>query len=486
MKKLLKKLIPNFLLSLYHWKLAFLGALIYGWPARKLKVIGVTGTKGKTTTCNLIAQILQGAGYKTGMATTVNFRIGEREWINEYKQTMLGRFRLQKLLRQMVREGCQYAVIETSSEGILQHRHRFIDYSVAVFTNLSPEHIERHGSFENYRAAKLELFKKVAKKENGVGVYNLDDSNVGYFLAADVKNKVGYGMNTPHPSPLLNRGEGENPPKPSFKKEGDSSLYKREVGRDFKISNIRLSPNKTEFDFDGKPFDAAQGKHFEMPLIGEFNVANAAAAICAARSQGIELEKIKEILKNAKPAPGRLEVVNEGQPFTVIVDYAHEPASLEAVYKNLKIFNPRKIIAVLGAQGGGRDKAKRAVMGKIAAQYADYIILTNEDPYDENPQAIVDDVAAGIGNSSRCHSGESRNPDWMPDQVRHDRRKDIEIFKILDRREAIKKALSLAQAGDIVIITGKGGEVWMCVENSKKIPWDDREIVRTELKLLSQ
>jgi len=203
MKKILKKIIPNFLLSRYHWKLAFLGALIYGFPSRKLKVIGVTGTKGKTTTCNLIAQILQGAGYKTGMATTVNFRIGEKEWINEYKQTMLGRFRLQKLLRQMVREGCQYAVIETSSEGILQHRHRFIDYSVAVFTNLSPEHIERHGSFENYREAKLGLFKKVARKKDGIGVYNLDDENVEHFLKPNIKNKFGYGLKTQNTNPKI-------------------------------------------------------------------------------------------------------------------------------------------------------------------------------------------------------------------------------------------------------------------------------------------
>jgi len=431
---MLKKLIPNFIFSLYHWKLAFLGAVIYGFPSRKLKVIGVTGTKGKTTTCNLIAQILQGAGFKTGMATTVNFRIGEKEWINEYKQTMLGRFRLQKLLRQMVREGCQYAVIETSSEGILQYRHRFIDYSVAVFTNLSPEHIEHHGSFENYRAAKLKLFEAVAKKEDGVGVYNLDDSNAEYFLKIPVVKKYGYSLNLPQP--LLKEG---------------GSLPKGRVREDleqFQISNIKLLSNKTEFDFDGKSF--------EMPLIGEFNVANAAAAICVGLSQGIGLEKIKEILKNAKPTPGRLEVVNEGQPFTVIVDYAHEPASLEAVLKTLKIFNPRKIIAVLGAQGGGRDKAKRAVMGKIAAQYADYIILTNEDPYDENPQQIIDDVAAGVTNK--------------------------EIFKIIDRRQAIKKALTLVQVGDIVILTGKGGEVWMCVENGKKIPWDERKVVLEELR----
>ena len=195
MKNLLKKIIPNFIFSLYHWKMAFLGALFYGFPSRKLIVIGVTGTKGKTTTCNLIAQILQGAELKTGMATTVNFRIGEKEWINEYKQTMLGRFKLQKLLRRMVNEGCKYAVIETSSEGILQHRHRFIDYSIAVFTNLSPEHIERHGSFENYREAKLELFKKVARKKNGIGIYNLDDENAEYFLQAPIKNKIGYSIN---------------------------------------------------------------------------------------------------------------------------------------------------------------------------------------------------------------------------------------------------------------------------------------------------
>jgi UDP-N-acetylmuramoyl-L-alanyl-D-glutamate--2,6-diaminopimelate ligase len=413
-------------------------------------VIGVTGTKGKTTTCNLIAQILQGAGFKTGLATTVNFRIGEREWINEYKQTMLGRLRLQKLLRQMVREDCKYAVIETSSEGILQHRQRYIDYSVAVFTNLSPEHIERHGSFEKYREAKLKLFKKVARKKDGVGVYNMDDPNVEYFLKISVAKKLGYFL---------------NPPQPSFKKEGDSSLYKREVGRDFKISDIKLSSNKTEFFINGE--------NFEMPLIGEFNVQNAAAAICVGLSQGIDIEKIRGILKNAKPTPGRLEVINTGQSFTVIVDYAHEPASLEAVYKTLKVFNPhtsrgegaspRKIIAVLGAQGGGRDKSKRAVMGEIVARYADYIILTNEDPYDENPQQIIDDVTKGI----TLRQGSRQN-----------------LYEILDRREAIKKALSLAQSGDIVILTGKGGEVWMCVENGRKISWNESEVVRQELTAL--
>lgn len=448
MKKLLRKIIPNFVLSWYHFCLAYLGVVIYGFPSRKLIVIGVTGTKGKTTTCNLIAQILQGAGFKTGMATTVNFRIGDKEWINEYKQTMLGRFRLQKLLRQMVREGCKYAVIETSSEGILQHRHRFIDYSLAAFTNLSPEHIERHGSFEKYREAKVKLFEVVARKKDGVGVYNLDDENVEYFLKFPIKNKITYGNNSPPPSRKASEGQCQ----PSF------TLREGEIQK-FQISNVKLLPNKTEFDLDKA--------HFEMPLIGEFNVYNAVAAICAAQSQGVATGRIKEILKNAKPAPGRLEVINCGQPFTVIVDYAHEPASLKAVCETLKIFNPKKIIAVLGAQGGGRDKRKRSELGRIAGEYADVVIVTNEDPYDENPVAILDDIEAGF---SKTPNSKLQIPKYE---------------KILDRREAIKKALTLAGAGDIVILTGKGGEVWMCVGGNKKIPWSDRGIAEEYLKSMA-
>ncbi|MFH0852250.1 MAG: UDP-N-acetylmuramoyl-L-alanyl-D-glutamate--2,6-diaminopimelate ligase [bacterium] len=468
MKNLIKKFIPDFILYWYHWKMAVLGALIYGFPSKKLIVIGVTGTKGKTTTCNLIAQILNGAGLKTGMATTVNFRIGEKEWVNESKMTMLGRFGLQKLLRQMVREGCKYAVIETSSEGILQHRHRFIDYSVAVFTNLSPEHIERHGSFEKYREAKLKLFEAVARKKNGTGVYNLDDENAGHFLEIPVAKRYGYSLNLPQP--LLKEG-------------GSLPLGRvREDFRQFQISNIKLSPSKTEFDFDNA--------HFEMPLIGEFNVFNVAAAICVGVSQGIDPNKIKEILKNVKSTPGRLEVVDCGQPFTVIVDYAHEPASLEAVYKAIKVFNPRKIIAVLGAQGGGRDKRKRPELGRIAGEYADTIIVTNEDPYDESPEQIIEDVAAGVAPpchpgldpGSRCRPCESRDQN-LDSRFRGDDRK-CEIFKIVDRKEAIKKALSLAETGDVVILTGKGGEVWMCVENGKKIPWNERKIVEEELAKL--
>ena len=446
--------------SLYHFLLAFLGALIYGFPSRKLIVIGVTGTKGKTTTCNLIKQILKGAGRKTGMITTVNMSDGEKEWINDLKQTMPGRFMLQKLLSQMVKNGCKYAVIETSSEGILQHRHGFLDYKIAVFTNLSPEHIERHSSFEKYRETKIKLFKKAAKKSGGVGVYNLDDENIDYFLAPHISLQYGYAIKDSH---TIKNNKNNIPPNPRFSK------LKR-----FNIADIVLGRGKTSFTFNGEKL--------EMPLIGEFNVYNAAAAICVALSFKIPIQKIKEVLSRAKPALGRLEIVDKGQNFTVVVDYAHEPVSLEAVYKTItnlhlsstnntnireisghirKYSRKGKLICLLGSQGGGRDKWKRVAMGKIAAEYCDYIVLTNEDPYDEPPEEILNDIEKGVLEAS-------------PDMAKG-------IYKIIDRREAIKKAISLARKGDVVILTGKGGEVWMCAEGGKKIPWEEKKIVEEVL-----
>ncbi|MEK7555581.1 MAG: UDP-N-acetylmuramoyl-L-alanyl-D-glutamate--2,6-diaminopimelate ligase [Patescibacteria group bacterium] len=415
---------------IYHFLMAFFAVLIYGFPSKKMIVIGVTGTKGKSTTCYLIAQILEAAGFKTGMATTVLFKIGEKEWINDSKQTMLGRFQLQKLLKEMVNAGCLYAVIETSSEGILQYRHRFIDYDIVVFTNLSPEHIERHGSFENYQSAKIRLFEKVAQKSDGVGVYNLDDENVKFFLEPKISQQHLYAL--------------------KFKKMtgGIQNLYK--------ITDIKSKKRGTSFLFNNEKFG--------MSLIGEFNIYNAAGAICVALSQGISMEKIKTALSQVKAPPGRFEVVDKGQDFTVIIDYAHEPASLEAVYKaagklktsaiggSAKGGKNSKLICLLGGQGGGRDKWKRPKMGEIALKYCDKIILTNEDPYDENPLQIINDIESGL-------------------------LKIKNIYKIINRKEAIRRALSLAKKGDIVILTGKGGEVWMCVKNEKKIPWDERKIV---------
>ncbi|MFA5098956.1 MAG: UDP-N-acetylmuramoyl-L-alanyl-D-glutamate--2,6-diaminopimelate ligase [Candidatus Paceibacterota bacterium] len=425
----IKKIIPVKLFRLaqpaYHFCLAYLGALVYGFPSRKMFVVGVTGTKGKSTTSYLIAQLLNSAGLKTGMATTVLFKIGEKEWLNSSKQTMLGRFQLQQLLAKMAKEGCEYAVVETSSEGILQYRHTFIDYDAAVFTNLSPEHIERHGSFENYRDAKVKLFEKVAEKENSVGVYNLDDANVGYFLAPKIPNQYVFTSN--------------------LKMPGGS------IGNLYQITKIKSGSSGTSF--------LINNEEIKTPLIGRFNVYNAAAAICFVLSQGVEMAEVKKAMTEIKPPPGRLELV-KANGFNVVVDYAHEPASLEAVYKAViesKIKSPKgEMVCLFGSQGGGRDKWKRQAMGRVAAEYCDKIILTNEDPYDESPIEIINQVSEGIvidGKNSKV------------------------VYKIIDREEAIKKAISLAGKDDAVVLTGKGGEVWMCVENGKKIPWDERKTV---------
>ena len=444
--RIIEKLIPRpifeFFQPAYHYLLAFSAALFYGFPSKRMIVIGVTGTKGKTTTCNLIHHILNSSGYKTGLSTTINFKIGDEEWKNDLKQTMPGRFYLQKLLSRMVKAGCQYAVIETSSEGIVQYRHRFIDYDAAVFLNLSPEHLDRHKGFENYRQAKVELFKKISHKQNSAAVYNFDDERVIHFIKPKAAKKYGYTI-----------------------------VGKRQLSvADYRL-DYELRITDCKFKSDGTEFKA-NGYNFKTNLIGEFNIYNAAAAICAALSQNILIEQIQKSLLSFQPPAGRMEVINMGQDFSVIIDYAHEPKSLESAYKavidsKLKTHNS-KLICLLGAAGGGRDKWKRPEMGKISAQYCDEIILTNEDPYDESPIEILNQIEEGIRANPLLNK---KNP-----------RQSASIYKIIDRREAIKKALSLAKKGDAVVLTGKGGEVWMCAENNKKIPWNEEGIVKSLLK----
>jgi len=443
--RFLEKLIPKKIYEwgqpIYHFGLAFLGALIYGFPSRKLYVIGVTGTKGKTTTCNLIYHFLDSYGFKTGLLTTVNFKINKQEWPNTTKQTMLGRFGLQKWLKRMAKEGCEYAVVETSSEGILQFRHRFIDYNMAVFTNITPEHIERHKGFENYRAAKVKLFDKVAKRKDGVGIYNLDDENVSIFLEPRITKRIGYSIKNNF----------------QFSISNFQSI--------FNVSNVQLFSDRSEFNV----FET----YFVSSLLGEFNVYNAAAAIAVAAELKIPITDIKNYLLDFKGVPGRMEMIKADGGFTVVVDYAHEPASLEAVYETARgqmLDVDGKLIGVLGAQGGGRDKWKRKIMGEIAARYCDFVILTNEDPYDEDPYRILADIKSG-----------------MSDVLNLATKQEFSIsnaFEVIDRKEAIKRALLLAHSGDTVVLTGKGGEVWMCVENGKKIPWNEKEVVEELLKII--
>ena len=349
-KSFVRKLIPGFVLSIYHYKLALLGALIYGFPSRKLIIIGVTGTSGKSTTVDLITKILERSGEKVASISTIRFKIANKEWKNNLKMTMPGRFKIQKFLRQAVNAGCKYVVLEVASEGVKQSRHKFIKFDSAVFTNLSPEHIESHGGFEKYRKAKLKFFKAVKNKH----FINIDDENAKYFIEIKAKEIIKFSL-------------------------GD-------------VKNLKVDESGSSFQL--------QDTKFQIQLMGQFNVYNALCAICVANSYGVSLDVCKDALEKAKGIEGRMEVVVKN-PFTVIVDYAHTPEQLENVYKTL---NPRpltldpKLICVLGSCGGGRDKWKRPVLGELASKYCNEIIVTNEDPYDENPEQIIDKVIMGITN----------------------------------------------------------------------------------------
>jgi UDP-N-acetylmuramoyl-L-alanyl-D-glutamate--2,6-diaminopimelate ligase len=387
--------------------LAFLGAVIYGFPSKKIEVIGVTGTNGKTTVVNMVAGVLEEKEYKVASLSSVKFKIAEKETPNMLKMTMPGRFKIQKFLKQAVLAGCQYAILEVSSEGVKQHRHRFIDFSVAVFTNLSPEHIESHGGFERYREAKGKFFKAVKK----IHIINIDDKNAEYFLQFPAEEKYFY----------------------TNKKENEL--------------------------FRGKNTIKGQDINLKLQMIGEFNVYNALAAIAAGLSQGIDFETSKKALEKIKGIPGRVELVITN-PFKIIVDYAVTPDALEGLYKTVeKEFSPKKLICVFGACGGGRDKWKRKELGKIADNYCQKIILTNEDPYDEDPQKIISQIAEGI-------KGEHEN--------------------IIDRREAIKKAIELADLGDVITVTGKGCEPQMALANGKKISWSDRKAIEEEFNKIKK
>ena len=430
LKSLVKKITPLFLLDYYHFFLAFLGAFFYQFPSKKIKVIGVTGTNGKSSVINLASAIFKEAGFKTASSSSIKFKIGDKERPNNLKMTMPGRFALQKFLKMAVDAKCQYVFLEVTSEGIKQHRHKFIHFDVAVFTNLTPEHIESHGSFEKYKLAKGELFKGLAKtaEEGGVFIVNSDDKNADYFLRFPAAEKWVYGI-----------------------KDGIPALKGEEFYglRSVVAQSCRVLPNGAEFRIGQTDFHAK--------LLGEFNIYNSLAAICVALSQGIALDNCKKAIEKINFIPGRTEKVIS-RPFIALVDYAHTPDALKKVYEAV---GKTKMICLLGCCGGGRDKWKRPEMGRIAAQYCQKIILTNEDPYDENPQQILKEIRAGITGSGFSPSN---------------------LYEILDRREAIKKALILARSGDTVIFTGKGSDSCICVAKGKRNLWNEKKVILEEFQ----
>ncbi|TSC68701.1 MAG: hypothetical protein G01um101456_529 [Parcubacteria group bacterium Gr01-1014_56] len=412
MKQFLRSLLPSPILDLYHYLLATLGALVYWFPSKKLFMIAVTGTKGKSSVVELVRSILMEAGYTVATASTIRFTIGNESERNLFKMTMPGRFFLQQFLRKAVKAGCTHAVIEMTSEGAKQFRHKGVELDALVFTNLSPEHIESHGGLENYVAAKLSLAKHLEQspKRPRYIIANADDEYGKQFLDTAVEHKVPFSLK-------------------------DAEPYST--------------------DDLGVRFVFKKGELFSVPLPGLFNLKNILAALALGEALNIPLNVMKHALERHAPIAGRAERINLNQPFLVVVDYAHTADSLRALYETYK---ERPIVALFGSTGGGRDRGKRPAMGKVADEYASAIVLTNEDPYDEDPQKIIDEVASGI---------KTRSPKV-----------------VMDRRAAIKEALSLAKPGWAVLITGKGTDPYIMGPGGTKQEWSDKKVAEEELKKL--
>ncbi|MFH1098728.1 MAG: Mur ligase family protein [Candidatus Uhrbacteria bacterium] len=491
-----RRLIPRPIRNLYHTTVAFIAAAWFGFPARRLRVVGITGTHGKSSVAMLVGQVLMAAGYRVGWSSTATIRLGEREWLNRSKMTMPGGFALQRLLRDMSDDGCSVALIETSSEGLVQHRHIGIAYDVAVFLNLATEHLEAHGGWERYRRAKERLFVAVARRrEKRIGgklvprmqVVNMNDPETAHFLLHDTDERWGFSgksqivtetsekvsFRAPDGNALRSNGvdSARNlTPRvltqpceisPRFARRNDTGWSSAEVPTESRIiqpdvGSVRAIEWGSEFRIDGQ--------RFIVHLPGAAYVENALATIAIARSFGVSLERCALALEAIDGLPGRMERIDEGRSFTVVVDYAHTPDALTALYAALGIgtltIRPR-VIHVLGGVGGGRDHAKRPAMGAIAGHNADLVVVTNEDPYDDDPLVIIRDVADGARSAGRA-----------------------EVVEVSDRRDGITLALARAAAGDLVLITGKGCEQAIVCAGGEKVPWDDRVVIREELRRL--
>jgi UDP-N-acetylmuramoyl-L-alanyl-D-glutamate--2,6-diaminopimelate ligase len=410
--RILKKIIPEPVVGLlrrpYHAALALLMAAAYGFPSRRLTVIGITGTKGKSTTAEMLFAILRAAGHTTALLSTIRFVIEDDSEPNRYKMTLQGRGFAQQFMQKALGAGCTHVVIELTSESVLQYRHWFLALDGLIVTNIQKEHLERHGGFAGYVAAKRALVETLARSPKGerVLVANEDIPECRDFLATKVTRAIGFS--------------------------------ERELG--VVVSDSR----QVAFEYAGTPVS--------LPLPGRFNALNALAAIKMSEALGVARSTAAEALAQLAPVKGRVEHIDVGQDFIAVVDYAHTPDSLMALYS---AFPKERKICVLGNTGGGRDSWKRPEMGKIADESCAVVILTNEDPYDEDPRAIVDAMAAGM----------QREPEI-----------------IMDRREAIRAALRAARSGDAVLISGKGTDPYIMGAGGTKTPWSDAQVVREELE----
>src|SRR5882724_2088323 len=400
--------------------LADLSANFYGHPARKLKLAAVTGTNGKTTTTFLIKHICEKAGLRCGLIGTVRYEIGER--ILPAIRTTPESLDLQELLAQIVNAGCRAAAMEVSSHALAQDRTRGLEWNVAVFTNLTQDHLDFHGTMESYFDSKTKLFTQLGnqqKKRKSIAIVNIDD-RYGEQLLGKIDKRVGV------------------------------VTYGRSVRADFRASNYRVEFSGTSYQLD------AHGKSYlvRVPLIGGFNVANSVAALAAANALGISLRDAVLSLGKSPQVPGRLELVPAKRQFQVFVDYAHTPDALGNVLKTLRELQPHRLITVFGC-GGDRDRQKRPLMAAMADRLADYSIITSDNPRKEDPSAIIAETEKGFRSNH--------------------------YENIVDRTEAINRAVALAGPRDIVLIAGKGHENYQEFADYT-IPFDDIQVARRAIE----
>jgi UDP-N-acetylmuramoyl-L-alanyl-D-glutamate--2,6-diaminopimelate ligase len=410
--------------------LALLAAAFYGHPSRELALVGVTGTDGKTTTTILLHSILQAAGWKAGALSTVDQRMGELVQRNRSRQTTPEALEIQEELATLRAAGARAAVLETSSHALVLERVRGCAFDVAILTNLSHEHLDFHQTFEAYRDAKLSLFAMLADSpDKGFGkcaVLNRDDPAYDYFQARVPTRALTYGE-------VL-----------------DADLMARAVEE---------GPDSLRFELHG----AGAAFPVQLRLAGRWNVMNALAAAAGALALGIPPEAIRQGLERLEHVPGRMERVDLGQPFRVMIDYAHTPQSLEKVLRALRPLTPGRLCALFGS-AGERDRDKRPWMGEIAARLADYAVLTNEDPREEDPEAILAEIAAG---ALACGKVEGKD-----------------FVRIADRRKAIAHALRWAKPDDTILLAGKGHENCIII-GREAVPYDEREAVEAALLKLA-
>jgi UDP-N-acetylmuramoyl-L-alanyl-D-glutamate--2,6-diaminopimelate ligase len=400
--------------------LAVLAAALQGEPARSLELVGITGTNGKTTTAYLTDAALRAAGHKVGLLGTIQYRIGER--LAEAVRTTPESSDLQALFRQMVDAGCSHAVLEVSSHSLALKRVHGCEFRVAVFTNLTRDHLDFHGDMERYFAAKRLLFDTLLRPD-GHAIVNADDD---------------------HATELVRVSRGQ--------------VWTYSLSRlaDLKAEDMKLSLEGTRL----LAKTPAGRLEIATPLLGRFNVQNILAALGAALALGVSKDAALRGLSSLRGVPGRLERVDAGQDFAVIVDYAHTDDALKNLLETARELQPRRVITVFGC-GGDRDRSKRPLMGAVASRLSDVVVVTSDNPRSEPPEAILDDIERGINGSRRS-----------------------EHHRIEDRRDAIGKALELAGPGDVVVIAGKGHEAYQELRD-RTIPFDDRQVVRDLLGRLA-